>query len=822
MLRFALAGLAALGLCACQAVSYQPSPAERGVKFPLEACNEERLRSARHHLVDGQDSAQVRGRPDFTDEWVCVTSPLSPDLDEASPHRQAQAALQDAGERSLRRALEQDFLPPPVDGRPALGIALAGGGSKAAAFGTGVLAGLADAGWLDKADMLSTVSGGSYAAYFYYTHRILPLTRSTNRERRNSNVRTVDLFRDCVQRPPLESMDAAVWSALGRYGACDLGGIKVSPQAAQTFDDAHYQAYLRCQQDVFNPGLCSTDPDLQRLGGGLSPLTLAGTIALAPIGLVGNVLFDWGINVSQAGRTYARGIGMSFGTTLTSAQALPSSEVLRDEPTLASRPAPYVFAKIPCSASPSTTEFALDCHRGLLFDASIPLTFEELRAAALQSRHASARSPMPFWILNATAPRYRSFYGWWAPAVEDTANQDMFEMTAVSHGSPRFGYVSAPMNLHNMHVLDAVAASAAFADSAQLAITGRIQKGLLGMLLRTFNFDWGADVANYNVSDSRRRWHKALPFPLYWTDSFFDHTFGTSADRPSYRGRTSTAYIRIIDGGNSENLGLYALMRRKTRTIVLADSAQDGDGHFVDLCAFRARLAKNAKEFPVALHVPGLRNFHKHCDDLLRKEGGQARSYPIREWKLDFPVLVACMRAGPPPNPAQPCAELDASTDSHMLIVKPAINLGKVVSEQTAWRPQGVRQRFIESCAVPGGDAYATTQLLNCDATAFLLADWNDGDGPCQRFPQHATAITTLNSSSMLFGAYRELARQYVMRAATMLEGLMQGDDRLFQKVAGQQAAEPMDDAADEDNRPTRVTCDRDARPAWLVSATRP
>lgn len=53
-----------------------------------------------------------------------------------------------------------------------LGLAFSGGGTKAAMFAHGVLHGLHNAGILQRVDAISTVSGGSYAAYWYFTKLI--------------------------------------------------------------------------------------------------------------------------------------------------------------------------------------------------------------------------------------------------------------------------------------------------------------------------------------------------------------------------------------------------------------------------------------------------------------------------------------------------------------------------------------------------------------------------------------------------------------------------------------------------------------------------
>src|SRR5919204_2307006 len=56
------------------------------------------------------------------------------------------------------------------DGRSPLGLALTGGGFRAAFFHVGVLAQLAQFGLLRRVHVLSTVSGGSIVGALYYLH----------------------------------------------------------------------------------------------------------------------------------------------------------------------------------------------------------------------------------------------------------------------------------------------------------------------------------------------------------------------------------------------------------------------------------------------------------------------------------------------------------------------------------------------------------------------------------------------------------------------------------------------------------------------------
>ncbi|MFM8800864.1 MAG: patatin-like phospholipase family protein, partial [Tagaea sp.] len=78
---------------------------------------------------------------------------------------------------------------------PKLGIALSGGGSKASSFAMGVLAGLNDAGVLKDVDVISSVSGGGYAAYFYFSRL---LDAATARAGDTGPAAPADWFRHCL------------------------------------------------------------------------------------------------------------------------------------------------------------------------------------------------------------------------------------------------------------------------------------------------------------------------------------------------------------------------------------------------------------------------------------------------------------------------------------------------------------------------------------------------------------------------------------------------------------------------------------------------
>jgi hypothetical protein len=105
------------------------------------------------------------------------TTSTEPKLDLGNPKKDIEDDLFKAERAHLSRAK-----------KPKVGLALAGGGTKAAAFAHGVLHGLNDAGVLQHVDVISSVSGGSYAALWYYTKQI---------EAKRHNFDVKEIFLDC-------------------------------------------------------------------------------------------------------------------------------------------------------------------------------------------------------------------------------------------------------------------------------------------------------------------------------------------------------------------------------------------------------------------------------------------------------------------------------------------------------------------------------------------------------------------------------------------------------------------------------------------------
>lgn len=105
----------------------------------------------------------------------------------------------------------------------------------------------------------------------------------------------------------------------------------------------------------------------------------------------------------------------------------------------------------------------------------------------------------------------------------------------------------------------------------------------LSFLLAMFNVRLGAWLGNPGVAGGRRRWHDLLSAGPAWKRSTpkssiahqLAEAFGLTDDEHQY--------VYLSDGGHFENLGLYEMVLRRCRYIVVSDAGADPDLKFEDL-----------------------------------------------------------------------------------------------------------------------------------------------------------------------------------------------------------------------------------------------
>ncbi|MDJ0784783.1 MAG: hypothetical protein QNJ22_22655 [Desulfosarcinaceae bacterium] len=197
---------------------------------------------------------------------------------------------------------------------------------------------------------------------------------------------------------------------------------------------------------------------------------------------------------------------------------------------------------------------------GVIVGVDTPVGFPEMRGFIESER-------LPPFVINTTAAISDSMQHYGA----DFGNA-IFEFTPYAFGSDAYGYRSEafPIDIHT-----AVAVSGAAADSAILPPKA-------GILLSALNTDLGYNIPNHNITDPAKiAGHNLLPFPLYYTYRSNNDIRGTS--------------IYLTDGGHSENLGAFALIRRMCRHIIIVDAEHDPDYRFAGYRKLKERLKKELR-----------------------------------------------------------------------------------------------------------------------------------------------------------------------------------------------------------------------------------
>jgi len=590
------------------------------------------------------------------------------------------------------------------DSRP-IGLSLAGGGQKAASYAIGVFRGLHGivGPWSTENPVLeslakdigavSSVSGGSYASLWYFSR--LSETVDTQLRTDGKQVGFENVFSDCLPNAYI-----AYWEKTSL-----TDDLLMCPQnnhsnylnyATGSNDPLRYQNHLRGYSDLFSKDFDYSREPTAKLT--LSKEVLV-TLPTIPYNLLMRLVLNWkDVRTSISANRYFRNIERTYGL------------------------APFNFGNRAASTLEKFERYGANRNSGR------GQTMAQLASTYLIARKIHHLTPddkdmpnVPLWIANTTAEtfplgRFSSIHA----DLEDS----VFQFTPFRFGSRHYGlWRGAPKTLDLPQI---AGASGSFVDA--LKWTG-FRRTIAAGGMSLLNIRWSFMLPNPLWQDSARTVHKLLPFP-FW-----------AVHRPG--GNYRSAWIRLADGGMSENLGVFALVQRGYREIIISDHAQDSNGQFKDLCSLKANLSDRR----LYLYMPDMPTFERLCDN----KQSDDRSARINLWKWETPVQLGCITRD---KTNHDCVHRTRDAENYyarIYLLKPAL-------------PEIVVNRAT-TCDVSTNDCLdgfkAVQKVLPqfpAEVFGFIVKNRAVREGDHLLFPQHSTVWLTLNSSPFLFGAYRELA----------------------------------------------------------------
>lgn len=353
--------------------------------------------------------------------------------------------------------------------KDSIGLALSGGGVRSASFNIGFLGGLYNRGVLDDIDYISSVSGGGFAAYWYFTKL------NWNQEEEENFFKMRELY----------EIDETVENDLSKY---------------------RFQEYLELNMKMGRYPLDASDSSLDSL-------KTAGSITWRSIYNFPFALVDT-LQISR----------------LTENNFTPLPDYMRNS---IERIYGFYPEKGNTSMSKSRGEYT---NRGEKSWRLEKFGFEELK------KMYESNKGLPLWIIGTTADVNNNWPRWtnsWKEAPE--LSQSYFEFTPITYGNEWYGFHETLKISENIsHFVQTSSAAIDSANTYNLKSSG---------ILTSF-----VSTGNY-----------------------------VELEKES---------VYLTDGGHSENLGVYPLIKRGVGKIIISDAEYGLGGRLTGL----VRLIENLKD----------------------------------------------------------------------------------------------------------------------------------------------------------------------------------------------------------------------------------
>ena len=173
------------------------------------------------------------------------------------------------------------------------------------------------------------------------------------------------------------------------------------------------------------------------------------------------------------------------------------------------------------------------------------------------------KSEKPFHLINATLNVIKSKELAWQERKAES-----FTMSRLHCGSWHVGYRSSAQYGEGITLGTALAISGAAANPNM----GYHSSAVVGFLMTLFNVRLGWWLGNPGPRGDKT-WRRAGPG--YAVGPLFSEAIGNTTDR--------SKYVNLSDGGHFENLGLYEMVLRRCKLILVVDAGQDFEYVFEDL-----------------------------------------------------------------------------------------------------------------------------------------------------------------------------------------------------------------------------------------------
>lgn len=583
--------------------------------------------------------------------------------------------------------LAKAYAPERMSVRPAprVGLALSGGGTRAAYFALGVMTGLNDSGALDHVDAISSVSGGGYAALWFYSKRYLAAKEGWDYR---------VIFGDCFPAW-LAQTDKMKFKAHGEH----LNSVELKMQEARSSEkapdkDPSLRRFADRCDDRNTVHWLPADPTTHR---GEDPYVWQAYLARWPNLMSEHPEIITGDSQAVYNPITAKRILQIYFSDLRGRHASGRWYEQGIERVWWQAPEPRHYAGLHCAAQrgkPFTgcdaTALEAEAWKWKTHTDQQLVSFDQLQDFTLKD------PSVPFWIINTNVGKSKA-----------QSNVDhIFELTPYAYGSGKTHY--AVGHIPDVNLVKATKLSGAFLDS-QNAITGT-------------QLDVGAHLAQWLT--------------------FGDLRWGEKVATPGLLPRHFGLRYRLSDGGGEENLGLYSLVRRGVRNIIVVDGEQDAPGKLEALC----RNWSTLKQAGWHLDIPKLQSLGDTCSR--EEQGKPSRGYNTSAW-LNVAMRGAVWPARDDHAPPGSAAMADRQRNTINLVY---IKLG--------WDEQSYRDTLNQ------GDCETERHDLSCFLTLYVGANGDRKDkftNPKDRwmyFPQLMTVGITKHASSYQFWGLRELGRE--------------------------------------------------------------